>query len=60
MTYPHEQALLPEQVATRLQICRESVLRMLRSGELRGVKVLSSWRIPESAVDEFLSGGASK
>ena len=36
MTYPHEQALLPEQVATRLQICRESVLRMLRSGELRG------------------------
>jgi excisionase family DNA binding protein len=44
-------------VAARLSIHRQTVLRWLRSGELRGVRLggtKSGWRIAESDLADFL------
>jgi excisionase family DNA binding protein len=36
---------------------KETIRRRCEKGELRGVRVASNWRIPESAVREYLEGG---
>jgi excisionase family DNA binding protein len=45
------------QVATRLQLARETIRRMLREGRLRGVRLgarKAGWRIPASEAERLL------
>ncbi|MEW6771860.1 MAG: helix-turn-helix domain-containing protein [Bacillota bacterium] len=45
----------PEEVAKKLKISRSTVYLWLREGRLKGVKVGDLWRIPEEAIQEFLT-----
>lgn len=54
-----DRLLRVDEVAERLRVSRETVRRLLRSGELRGMRPGSAkmgWRIPESAVAAWLKG----
>ncbi|HEY8460785.1 MAG TPA: SPFH and helix-turn-helix domain-containing protein, partial [Blastocatellia bacterium] len=46
--------LSPAQAAQLLGVNEEDVMAILISGELKGKKIGSAWRIPRAAVDEFL------
>ena len=48
--------LRPEEVAAMLGIGRSIVFELLRSGELRSVKIGKSRRIPTVAVYEYVDG----
>ncbi|HEX2563216.1 MAG TPA: helix-turn-helix domain-containing protein [Acidimicrobiales bacterium] len=48
--------LRPEEVAAMLGIGRTAVFELLRTGELRSVKIGKSRRIPTVAVHEYVSG----
>ncbi len=48
-----ELLLTVEQAAQRLQIAQSTARRLLKVGELRGVKVGRQWRVPESALSEL-------
>ena len=47
-----------QQVADRLQVSKSSVYNWLRSGRLRAVKAGKLWRVPESALEDFLAAPA--
>jgi excisionase family DNA binding protein len=47
--------LNPAQVAEALGVPEPDVMAILDSGELKGKKIGSSWRIKRSALDEFLA-----
>lgn len=47
--------LTPEEVAERLKVSRETVLRWLRNGELKGVKAGKLWRVREEDLQEFIN-----
>lgn len=50
-------ALNPQQVAERLGISRDTVLRLVRSGRLAAVKLgWRTWRITEDALQAFMAG----
>ena len=50
--------LTVEQVAERLSVHRNTIEAWLRSGELKGSKLGKKlWRIPESALEDFLKKG---
>lgn len=46
--------LSPVQAAQMLGVSEEDVMAVLTSGELKGKKIGSAWRITRAAVDEFL------
>lgn len=48
--------LRPEEVAAMLGIGRSIVFELLRTGELRSVKIGKSRRIPRVAVHEYVDG----
>jgi excisionase family DNA binding protein len=48
--------LRPEEVAQALGIGRTTVFELMRSGELRSVKIGVSRRIPADAVAEYVAG----
>lgn len=48
--------LRPEEVAKALCVGRSTVFELMRSGELRSVKIGKSRRIPTEAVHEYLAG----
>lgn len=48
--------LRPEEVAQALSVGRTTVFELMRSGELRSVKIGKSRRIPTEAVREYLAG----
>jgi len=50
-----ERHLTPGAAADLLSCSTETVLRMIRRGELRAVRIGSSLRISESALEEMLS-----
>jgi excisionase family DNA binding protein len=56
-------ALTVEEVAERLQLTPDTVRRFLREGKIRGIKTSpgkgGDWRIPESALAEYLAGGGN-
>jgi excisionase family DNA binding protein len=49
-----ESILTPEQVADYLQLHHLTVLKLIKCGRLKGVKVGRIYRVPESSVDNFL------
>jgi excisionase family DNA binding protein len=48
--------LRPEEVARSLAIGRTAVFELIRTGELRSVKIGKSRRIPAEAVVEYIAG----
>jgi len=48
--------LRPEEVAKSLAIGRTAVFDLIRTGELRSVKIGKSRRIPAEAVVEYVAG----
>jgi excisionase family DNA binding protein len=48
--------LRPEEVAKALCVGRTRVFELIRTGDLRSVKIGKSRRIPTDAVTEYLSG----
>ena len=44
----------PAQAAQLLGVSEEDVMAVLSSGELKGKKIGSTWRITRAAIDEFL------
>lgn len=44
----------PEAIADALRVGRATVYRLIRSGELKAVKVGRQYRVPRSALDEYL------
>lgn len=53
------EALRVPQVAERLGVANALVYDLLRSGQLRGVRVGRLWRVPSEAVREFLAATAN-
>jgi len=48
--------LRPEEAAAALSISRSVVFQLMRSGELRSVKIGKSRRVPVDAVTEYVAG----
>jgi excisionase family DNA binding protein len=48
--------LRPEEVAQALNVGRSTVFELMRTGELRSVKIGALRRVPTDAVTEFLDG----
>ncbi|WP_124055307.1 helix-turn-helix domain-containing protein [Arcanobacterium ihumii] len=46
------------EVAEITRVSRMTVYRMVHAGELPAVRVGSSYRVPRSALDQLLAGGA--
>lgn len=44
----------PEATAERLDISRAQVYNLIKSGELRSIKIGRARRIPAAAIDEFI------
>lgn len=48
-----------QQVAEKLQLKSITIQRMLRTGQLKGIKINKRiWRIPHSSLDEYVRGGS--
>jgi excisionase family DNA binding protein len=47
----------PKQAAKVLGVGRDKAYELLRSGELRSVRVTRRWLIPREAITEFLARG---
>ena len=50
----------PEELLSLLGLSRPTVYRLLKSGELRSIKVGRKILIPLAAIDEFLNGTSSE
>jgi excisionase family DNA binding protein len=50
-----DQFYTPEEIAIILKTTRKTVYLWMRSGKLKALKAGSLWRIPQSALDEFLT-----
>lgn len=57
-THTPEPTYKVSQVAEHLDCDRSGVYRLVKSGELRSVRIGRLVRIPASALDEFLAGAA--
>ena len=53
--YHPAQLFRAEKVAALLDVSRTKVFELIRSGELRSLKIGGSRRIPLSAVEEYLA-----
>lgn len=53
-------AMTVKDVADELQLCQDTVRRMIRRGDLRAVKFGSSYRIHRSDVENFFSAEGKK
>lgn len=49
------QMLTPDDVAERLKMHRDTVRRLLRSGEIPGVKIGRSWRVPSDKLAQWVN-----
>lgn len=49
-----EKILTPDEVASRLSISLKTVGNLLRSTQLKGVRVGRLWRIPERELERYL------
>jgi len=44
----------PREIANRYNVTSQAITKWIKQGKLKAVKVGSVWRIPESALEEFL------
>jgi len=51
---PSSDVMSPEQVARMLKVLEADVISSLESGDLKGKKIGSQWRVTRAAVDQFL------
>jgi excisionase family DNA binding protein len=49
-----EEIFTPEEAAARLKIHEQTLRRFLREGKIKGYYIGRVWRIPESALKEWL------
>jgi len=49
-----EKYLTPDQLAEAAQVSSDTILRLLRSKELKGFKIGGQWRIAESAWEKYI------
>lgn len=49
-----------EEVAQRLQVSKNHVYELIRTGQLRHVRLGTAIRIPRSAVEELLEGRGAR
>lgn len=54
------EVLTPVEVAEWFKVPVRTVLRLLRVGELKGVKVGKVWRIHRTSVEEYLDRVSNK
>lgn len=52
--------LTPEDVMDELQIGKNAVYNILRSGELKGFRVGRNWKIPRKQLDAFIDKSIEK
>jgi excisionase family DNA binding protein len=52
--------LTPEEVAAYLRVAPQTAYRLLRSGELPGVKIGKQWRILRVDLDAYLHGKSTE
>lgn len=50
-----QKVFTPEQVAEYLQLHHLTVLKLIKSGRLQGVKIGRIYRVPESSLEAFLT-----
>lgn len=48
--------LTVDEVADHLRLSTDAVRKLLQRGEIPGMKIGSSWRIPKARFDAFLDG----
>jgi excisionase family DNA binding protein len=51
--------LTPDEAAKILKVNVRTVTNLIRSGELKGIKVGRIWRIREKDLEEYISRGGS-
>lgn len=52
---PHRVLLTAEEAADRLSVSRSTVYDLIRTGELRSVKIGRARRVPASAIDDLVA-----
>jgi len=52
--------LTVEDVANELRLCTTTVLRLLRTGKLKGSKFARRWRVPRQDLDAFVQAHRGK
>ena len=52
-----EKLLTAGEISEALRVSVRTVYNLLEAGTLRGVRVGRAWRVPESALEEFISQG---
>lgn len=57
---PPTRYLTPYEVAHLWQVSQRTVMRLLWSGELDGIKVKGQWRVPAEAVDRYVAKAATR
>lgn len=53
-SFDMEEVFTPEEAAERLKLNPETIRRYLRDGTIKGYQVGRVWRIPESALAQWL------
>ena len=48
------------EVAEILRVSRATVLRLIKTGQLRAIKVGKQWRVPEEALKALIGGEGAK
>ncbi len=52
---PYDKYYTPQQVADRLQVCRLTIYRLIKSGKLSTIKLNRFVRISESSINNYLT-----
>ena len=55
-----EKMLTAGEISEALRVSVRTVYNLLEAGALRGVRVGRAWRVPESALQEFIAQGGGE
>ena len=55
-----EKMLTAGEISEALRVSVRTVYNLLEAGALRGVRVGRAWRVPESALEEFIAKGGGE
>lgn len=53
-----KQALTVEQVAKQLQVHPTTIHKLIKTGQLKGIRVGRLWRVPMEALEEYLKNSS--